>query len=168
MRSVTRWGIGFRAMLKPIAHHKQAGARACVAVVASEYNGEFVEGMLSAALTTLAEAGVKRVRVIRVPGAFEIPVAVATLTKAKRSRPEAVICLGVILRGKTAHADHVGQTVSSLLGQIAVGSGIPVIHEVLLLDNASQAKTRCLGKRHNRGMEAAQTALTMREVMRSL
>ena len=117
--------------------------------------------MIAGALEALANSGVENVELIRVPGAFEIPVAVARLTRRKPKRPEAVLCLGVILRGKTKHADHIGHSVTQSLAQIAITSGIPVIHEVLLLETKAQAKARCLSSKTNRGTEGAHTALEM-------
>ena len=115
----------------------QGNAR--IAIVASTYNTEYVDGMLNAALATLTDAGVGKVELVHVPGAFEIPVVTAKLARRKRRRPEAIICLGVILRGETTHADNVSETVSRLLGEIAVETSVPVIHEVLLLKNKTQA-----------------------------
>lgn len=145
---------------------KQQSAR--IAIVASAYNAKYVDGMLSAALEALGEAGVNEVELLRVPGAFEIPVVAAKLARRKSQRPEAVICLGVILRGKTTHADHVGQTVSHQLATLAMETGVPIIHEVLLLENAAQARARCLAEKTNRGAEAAHTALSMAGLMREL
>ena len=138
---------------------RQGNAR--IAIVASTYNTEYVDGMLNAALATLTDAGVGKVELVHVPGAFEIPVVTAKLARRKRRRPEAIICLGVILRGETTHADNVCETVSLLLGEIAVETSVPVIHEVLLLENTSQAKARCISKKTNRGNEAAHSALAM-------
>ena len=138
---------------------QQGNAR--IAIVASTYNTEYVDGMLNAALAALTNAGVGEVELVRVPGAFEIPVVTAKLARRKRRRPEAIICLGVILRGETTHADNVGETVSRLLGEIAVETSVPVIHEVLLLENKTQAKARCTTNKTNRGVEAAHSALAM-------
>ena len=138
---------------------QQGNAR--IAIVASTYNTEYVDGMVNAALATLTNAGVREVELVRVPGAFEIPIVTAKLARRKRRRPEVIICLGVILRGETTHADNVSETVSRLLGEIAVETTVPVINEVLLLENTTQAKARCTSKKTNRGVEAAHSALTM-------
>ena len=139
-----------------------------IAIVASVYNAEYVDSMIDAALETLAGSGVNNVELIRVPGAFEIPVAAAKLAQRKRLRPESVLCLGVILRGKTTHAEHIGQSVTQSLAQIATDTTVPMIHEVLLLENKAQAKARCLSPKTNRGFEAAHTALVMAGLIREI
>lgn len=141
-----------------------AGGR--FAIVASKYNAEYVDSMLDAAWREIERAG-GSVDVVRVPGAFEVPVIAARLA-AKDAKLNGIICLGVILRGETDHAQQIGNAVTSALMQIQVQYGIPVIHEVLLLENREQAKVRCLSKEHNRGMEAAQTALEMARVIAAL
>ena len=141
------------------------------AIVASKYNSRFVDAMLRAAKAEILNAG-GRVKIVRVPGAYEIPVVAAKLARASRRAPgaplSAIICLGVILRGQTVHATHIGEAVSCALMDIQVATEVPVIHEVLLLENAEQAKVRCCDPQHNRGREAAQTAIAMAHVMRSL
>ena len=82
--------------------------------------------------------------------------------------PDAIICLGVILRGATTHAQVVSEIVSQQLGDIAVRKQLPIIHEVLLLENEQQARERCLSKTHNRGAEAAATAMEMAALMARL
>ncbi len=138
------------------------------AIVASKYNSRFVEGMVRAAQAELGRARAEEVKVVRVPGAYEIPVVAAHLARAHGPPWSAILCLGVILRGATTHAQHIGEAVSQALMQIQLHHGVPVIHEVLLLENREQAVERCLSREHNRGAEAAQTALAMARVMREL
>jgi 6,7-dimethyl-8-ribityllumazine synthase len=155
--------------------HAPAGAR--FAIVASEYNARYVEAMLRAARAELNRSGAKQVQVVRVPGAYEIPLVVARLARqgsnldqprASKTTLSAIICLGVILRGQTVHAAHIGEAVSRALMEIQVRYEVPVVHEVLLLENEEQARVRCLSKTHNRGMEAAQTALKMAQIFKRL
>ncbi|MGH7954051.1 MAG: 6,7-dimethyl-8-ribityllumazine synthase [Limisphaerales bacterium] len=140
------------------------------AIVASRYNSEFVNAMTLAAKMELQRAGAKKIQIIRVPGAYEIPVVAAKLARQSTLNHQlsAIICLGVILRGETTHAAHIGEAVSAALMQIQLTREIPVIHEVLLLENKEQARARCLGKKHNRGTEAAQTALEMARILKGL
>ncbi len=153
-------------MLKPVQTQSIKAGGATFAIVASTYNARYVDAMLRAAQAELRRAGAK-VRVVRVPGAYEIPVVANTLS-AKNPGLAGILCLGVILRGATTHAAHIGETVSNALMQIQLAHQIPVIHEVLLLENEAQAQARCLGRKHNRGTEAAQTALEMARVMATL
>lgn len=138
------------------------------AIVASRYNAQYVDAMLAAAKRELKRAGAKpaQIRVVRVPGAFEIPAVAAKL--ASNRSADAIICLGAILRGETTHADHIGWGVTHALAQIQIREGLPVIHEVLLFENEKQARVRCLGRQHNRGAEAARTAIEMVAVMSNL
>ena len=154
-------------MLKPVQKKKFKGQGGFFVIVASQYNARYVDAMVRAAKAELERAGAEVLRVVRVPGAFEIPVVVAKWARQSKPPVQGIICLGVILRGATTHAQHIGEVVSNALGSIAVETEIPVIHEVLLLENEQQAKERCLNRRHNRGAEAAQTALKMARVMKS-
>ena len=152
-------------MLKPIRRTRTSKTTARFAIVASEYNSRFVNAMLRKARQVLRQAGARDVQVLRVPGAFEIPAVAARLLQAPGEKPAAVICLGVILQGETSHARMIAESVSFALAQLQVIHAIPVIHGVLWFDNARQAQVRCLGRTHNRGAEAATTALAMARVM---
>jgi len=154
-------------MLKRVGKKKITTERGRFAIVASRYNARYVDAMVRAARGELRRGGAAEVRVIRVPGAYEIPVVAAKLA-ASEPRWSAIICLGVILRGATTHAQHIGEAVSNSLADIQVRHQVPVIHEVLLLENEQQARERCLSRDHNRGLEAAQTAVAMARVMREL
>jgi len=164
--------------LKAIKAKKFWAGDARFAIVASQYNALYVDSMLEAAKAELEGAGAKGVRVVRVPGAYEIPVVAARLARAASahesrithhgSRLSAIICLGLILRGETVHAAHIGEAVSRALMEIQILYEVPVIHEVLLLENEGQAQARCLDPKRNRGREAAQTALAMAQVMSGL
>ena len=130
-------------MLKSIQRKTPATQYARIAIVASVYNAEYVDGMVEGALGVLTG----EVELIRVPGAFEIPLVAAKLARRKRLRPAAVICLGVILRGRTTHAEHVGQSVTQQLAALAVESGIPMDHEVL---HAAHVRLPTRKKKENR------------------
>ena len=153
-------------MLKTIKTKTTRADGCSFAIVASKYNSRYVDAMLRAAKAEL-ERSKASVRIVRVPGAFEIPVVAARLAHSSVEW-SGIICLGVILRGATTHAQHIGEAVSDALMQIQTQYGVPVIHEVLLLENEDQARARCQGKTHNRGTEAAQTALAMASIMKSL
>ena len=135
-----------------------------IAIVASRYNEKYADALVENCRDEIGKItrGVN-VEVVRVPGAFEIPMMVNFLlheTKGEKT-PDAVIALGVILRGSTAHADLIGEAITRELLQTACRSLTPVIHEVLLLQNEEQAQERCLGEQLNRGREAARAAVEM-------
>jgi 6,7-dimethyl-8-ribityllumazine synthase len=155
-------------MLKAIKNKKTRGNEFSFAIVASKYNARYVDAMLREAKKELQRAGAKEIKIVRVPGAYEIPVVAAKLARTRGAALSGIVCLGVILRGQTVHADYIGRAVTEALMRIQLQHEIPVIHEVLLLENEEQARARCLGAKYNRGLEAAQTALEMARVMRGV
>ncbi|MCX6966810.1 MAG: 6,7-dimethyl-8-ribityllumazine synthase [Verrucomicrobia bacterium] len=139
-------------------------ARRSFAIVASQYNPEYVKGLTLAVRREIEILAPKStITVIEVPGAFEIPVALQEV--AARGNVDAIIALGVIIKGQTAHADLIGRSITDALQNIALRFRIPVIHEVLLVENEEQARARTLGTTQNRGTEAARAALQIAEVM---
>jgi len=128
------------------------------AVVRSTYHPELVNALAeSAARELLVIDPSIEIETFSAPGAFEIPVICARL--ADLGRYNAIITLGVIIQGETKHADLIAHSVTNSLQQIATQYYVPVIHEVLLVDNEAQARERCLGERINRGVEAARAAI---------
>jgi len=143
---------------------RQVTQRRTFALVASEYNSEFVRGLSDHAQKELREISPNfHVMHFTVPGAFEIPLLVQEL--AEKKDIDAIIALGVIIEGETQHAALIGASVTHALQKIALAFRIPVIHEVLLVKDAEQARKRCLADELNRGTEAARVAARMVAVM---
>ena len=135
--------------------------------MASKYNEQYTDAMVDNAIEELGELVPQgRVDLIRVPGAFEIPVMVASVLD--RDPPACIIALGLIIRGATAHADLVARSVTDSLQQLALESLRPVIHEVLLVEDEKQAYARCIGAQLNRGKEAARAAASMIDIFQEL
>lgn len=136
-------------------------------IVASRFNAQFVQGLVNHTtqeLRALAPSAV--VTLLQVPGAFEIPIVVREIALQKRA--DAIIAVGVILKGSTTHAEHLSRSVTNALQQIAIEYGIPVINAVLGMENEEQARERCLEKKINRGIEAARAAVEITSVMSEL
>lgn len=134
-----------------------------VAIVASLYNRELTDALTDSAHNELkAIAPNAMFPVFRVPGAFEIPVTIEKL--CQRGKFSALIALGVIVRGETAHADLIASSITQTLQEISVRHCIPIIHEVLLVDTAEQAAARVQGAEMNRGLEAARAAAGMADL----
>ena len=138
-----------------------------ITIVASKYNARYVDGLVEHAIEELAAiAPGANVLVHRVPGAYEVPLAVQEV--AASSNPDAIIAFGVIIQGQTAHADFIGRCVTEALMRVSLEKRIPVIHEVLLVKNEQQAARRCLETDINRGIEAARTAVEMAGALRRI
>lgn len=146
------------------------GLQGCrITVVAATYNERYTNALLQNCLDELARCapGVQ-VDVVRVPGAFEVPMMVNRVIERPslgQCAPDAVIALGVILRGSTAHADLIGTAITQQLLQTSCRSLTPIIHEVLLLNNEEQAEARCIGAELNRGIESARAAIAMLKLL---
>jgi 6,7-dimethyl-8-ribityllumazine synthase len=137
-----------------------------VAVVAASWHTTVMDGLVAGARRGLAEAGVEEVQVVRVPGAFELSVACARLAPAY----DAVVALGVVIRGGTPHFDYVCQAATAGLTDVGVRTGVPVGFGLLTCDDEAQALDRAglEGSREDKGHEAATaavaTAVTLRDV----
>ncbi len=153
-------------MLKTIENSELKAVRGAYAIVAANYNHEYTDALVRSALEELK--GAERVEVIRVPGSFEIPAVASRLAGMKRPEFHAIICFGVILEGKTSHAQNIADAVSHALALLQVQACKPVIHGVLHFQNEEQARIRCSGTEHNRGIEAARTAIKMVSVFAKL
>jgi 6,7-dimethyl-8-ribityllumazine synthase len=143
------------------------GPRRTFAIVASQYNATYVNGLVENARRELEAIGPgMNVTVQEVPGAFEIPLLVQEI--AMRGGVDAILALGVIIEGETQHAALICASVTDALLRIALAHRIPVIHEVLLVKNEEQARVRSLEPELNRGVEAARVAVRMAHVLADL
>ncbi len=145
---------------------RSSGTRAKICIVASEYNETYTQALVDNCTDELAAVlPAAKIEIVRVPGAFEIPVTIKSiLSREPERRPDTIVALGVILRGSTDHADLIGSTITQALMQLALEFTIPIIHEVLLLADEKQAFARCIASQLNRGREAARTAARMAEL----
>lgn len=141
-----------------------AGMR--VDVVASSWHDGVMSGLISGAETVLREAGCDW-RLLRVPGAFELPVVSAACA---RSGVEAVVALGVVIRGGTPHFDYVCDAATSGLTRVSLDTGVPVGFGLLTCDDEAQALDRAglEGSREDKGREAAEAAVATALLLRSL
>lgn len=130
-----------------------------VAIVAASWHQEVMDGLIAGAVRALARCGLHDVPVIRVPGTFELPVVCAALAHAGY---DAVVALGVVVRGETPHFDYVCSAASAGLTQVAISTGVPIGFGVLTCDTDAQALDRA-GLEHSsedKGAEAAMAAVT--------
>jgi 6,7-dimethyl-8-ribityllumazine synthase len=135
-------------------------------IVVSRFNAFITERLLHGALDALHRAGAKTKTVVRVPGAFEIPSAARTLAETKKY--DAVICLGCLLRGDTAHYDVIVNEVARGIGQSAQETGVPHAFGVLTCDTLEQAIDRAGLKMGNKGFEAALAAVEMANLKKAV
>jgi len=137
-----------------------------VVVIAASWHEEVMDGLIAGARRALVEAGVADPTLVRVPGTFELPVAAARIAP----HVDAVVALGVVIRGGTPHFEYVCNAATNGLTEVAVRTGVPVGFGVLTCDNEEQALDRA-GLPHSsedKGYEAAQAALVTADTLRSL
>ena len=147
-------------MANYIEGHLQGEGRK-VAIVVARFNSFISENLLEGALDALVRSGVRDsdIDVARVPGAFEIPLAAQKMGGS--GRYDAVICLGVVIRGATPHFDYVAGEVAKGTAQVMLDTGVPVLFGVLTTETIEQAIERAGSKAGNKGSEVAVAALEM-------
>jgi 6,7-dimethyl-8-ribityllumazine synthase len=150
------------------SHVGDAAGEVRVALVCAKFNGGITERLLEGALAGLEASGIKAatVTVAWVPGAFELPL--AALRLAASGAVEAVVALGAVIRGETAHFDFVAGQCASGLQRAALDTGVPVVFGVLTTDTVDQALARCSAGEANKGYESAVTALEMADLLGKL
>ncbi len=138
------------------------------AIILSLFNEFIGQKLLDGALSTLKENGCpdENIDIIKVPGAFEIPVTADILLS--KNKYDAVICLGAVIRGETPHFEYVSQSVSSGITQVAIKHSKPVLFGVLTTDNVEQALQRAGDKGENKGSDVSLAAIEMADLMRKL
>jgi 6,7-dimethyl-8-ribityllumazine synthase len=138
-----------------------------VGVVVARFNEIVTTALLDGAVRALARAGVadEDVTVVWVPGAFEIPTVARRLALAG---VDAIVCLGAVIRGETAHFDLVANEAARGIADVTRETGVPCIFEVLATEDLAQAQARAGGAHGNKGWEAAMAALEMARVIRAL
>jgi 6,7-dimethyl-8-ribityllumazine synthase len=139
------------------------GTRKRIAIVLSRFNGDVTNRLLESAFAELERAGIERehVTVMPVPGAFELPIGAMALAKTRRY--VAVVALGCVIRGETAHFEYVAGEAASGLQLAALETGVPVAFGVLTTENLEQAMSRV-----DKGAEAVRTALEMADIFNQL
>jgi 6,7-dimethyl-8-ribityllumazine synthase len=153
---------------KPIEENLDARGLKFV-VVCARFNSFVTDRLLEGALDALKRSGAtddRRIEVVKVPGAWELPLAAKTL--AERKKPDAIIALGAVIRGDTPHFEYVAGQAAAGLMAVQLETGIPVAFGVLTTNTMEQALDRAGGKDGNKGYDAAITAIEMAERMRRL
>jgi 6,7-dimethyl-8-ribityllumazine synthase len=137
-------------------------------IVVSRFNAELTEALCATAIDILTSHGVatRDITVVRVPGAFEIPLALQHLAVTRRFH--ALIALGAVIQGETPHARLITNTATQALARIALDNRIPVIDGILAANTEEQARVRALSPEFSRGAHAANAALAMANLMKAL
>jgi 6,7-dimethyl-8-ribityllumazine synthase len=154
--------------MMPTLEASADGSGLRIAVVVARWNSFVTRKLLDGATTTLRESGVldEAITVAWVPGSFEVPTAAAWA--ARSGRFDAVVCLGAVIRGDTAHFDYVAGGAAEGILRVSLETGVPVVFGVLTCDTVEQALDRAGGKEGHKGQEAALTAIEMANLRRLL
>ena len=138
-----------------------------ISVVVSRFNSFLTEQLVKGAEDAFVRLGgdVRNLTLVRVPGAYEIPVVAAKLA-AKGT--DAVVALGAVVQGATAHASLINETTSAAFSRISVKTGVPVLDGIVAAENLEQAVERCGTKQGNKGFAAMQSAIEMVNVLKKI
>jgi len=138
------------------------------AIIVARWNGELTAKLARGAMDALSKAGANKdeIEIFNVPGAFELPV--AAMKAAETGTFDAVICLGVVIRGETPHFDYVAGQAAAGIMQASMDTGIPVMFGVVTANTVEQAQARCGGDVGNKGYEAAMSAIEMANLLREM
>jgi 6,7-dimethyl-8-ribityllumazine synthase len=139
-----------------------------IAIVAARFNGLVVDRLIEGAIDALIRHGAsdKSLELVRVPGAFEMPLVVKKLAQSRRF--DAIVALGAVIKGDTAHFDFVAGECTSGCARAGLDAGVPIGFGVLTCDSMEQALDRAGGKAGNKGAEAALAALEMANLLKRL
>lgn len=140
-----------------------------VGIVVSRFNSFLTEQLVKGAVDAFVRLGgdEKNIVLVRVPGAYELPI-VAKKLALKKGAVDAVVALGAVVQGATAHADLINETTARAFSQISLETGVPVTDGVVAAENLEQAVERCGTKQGNKGFSAMQTAIEMVNVMKGI
>lgn len=155
-------------LMQVIEGHLTGGAGLKIAIVLARFNEAVGKGLLDGAQDALVRHGVPdaNITLVRVPGAYEIPLAAQEL--AKTGKYDAIVCLGAVIRGSTAHFDYVAGPMASGIANVSLATGVPVAFGVLTTDTLEQAVDRAGAKAGNKGSDAALSALEMVDLIKRL
>jgi len=139
-----------------------------IAIVASRFNPEIVDGLIKGAMDGLRSAGMNSedVTVIRVPGAFEIPLAAQRAAISKDF--DGIVAIGCVIQGETHHFEYISQQATLGVGRVALDHNIPVAFGILTVDTEEQAMARSEANENNKGFEAATAAVEMINLLRKI
>jgi 6,7-dimethyl-8-ribityllumazine synthase len=153
-------------MMELQGSHSAPGFR--FAIIVSRFNADVTDGLLNGACAELADAGVRDedITLVRVPGAFELPVAAARL--ADTGRFDALICLGCVIKGDTMHFEYISAAASQGIMDVSIAAGVPVAFGLLTALDDDQARARAADGPDNKGREAARAAVEMATLWRQI
>ncbi|MDR3708385.1 MAG: 6,7-dimethyl-8-ribityllumazine synthase [Capsulimonadaceae bacterium] len=154
--------------MQTLEGHLLGAADIRIAIVVSRFNEVVGKGLLDGAVDALVRHGIPdgNLTVVKVPGAYEIPLAAQEL--AKTGRYQGIVCLGAVIRGSTAHFDYVAGPMASGIANVSLATSVPIAFGVLTTDTLEQAVDRAGAKSGNKGSDAALSTLEMIDLLRKI